>query len=120
MKTIFFMTIATAIIVAASCKSKAQKDAEKYMNQIEKTMKENSPPNTDDQQKTNTESFTLPQDMEDIVGEWELVGFVNDINDNHQVDEVERKDLTPTSYQGYMKLNKDGSGLFTTAKMEGR
>jgi len=120
MKTIFFVIIVTAIIVAASCKSKAQKDAEKYMNQIEKTMKENSPANTDDQQKTSTASGTIPQGMENIVGEWELVGVVNDINDNRQVDRVERKDLIPATYKDYMKLNNDGSGLFTTARMEGR
>ena len=121
MKTIFSMTIVVAILVtAASCKSKSQKDAEKYMNEIDKTMKENSPAKTDDQQKTNSGSAAVPQGMENIVGEWELVGFVNDINDNRQVDEVERKDLKQATYKGYMKLNNDGSGLFTTAEMEGR
>lgn len=57
---------------------------------------------------------------DDIVGEWEMVGFVVDTNDNMEIDEAERKSLTPASFKDYMKLNSDGSGLFTVAKMEGR
>ena len=57
---------------------------------------------------------------EDIVGEWELVGFVQDTNDNLLIDEAERNNLKTPSYKDYMKLNSDGSGLFTIAKMEGR
>lgn len=57
---------------------------------------------------------------DDIIGEWELLGFVNDTNDNLQIDEEERKNLKTPSYKDYMKLNSDGSGLFTIAKMEGR
>lgn len=56
----------------------------------------------------------------DIIGEWELFGFVSDTNDNLQVDEEERKNLTTPSFKDYMKLNSDGSGLFTIAKMDGR
>lgn len=55
-----------------------------------------------------------------IVGEWEMTGFVSDTNDNLQVDEEERKTLKTPGFQDYMKLNSDGSGLFTVAKMEGR
>src|SRR5688572_3944691 len=57
---------------------------------------------------------------DEIVGEWEMVGFVGDTNDNLQIDEVERKNLKSASFKDYMKLNSDGSGLFTVAKMEGR
>lgn len=57
---------------------------------------------------------------DDITGEWELLGFVGDTNDNLQIDEEERKILKTPSYKDYMKLNRDGSGLFTIAKMEGR
>ena len=32
----------------------------------------------------------------------------------------ERKNLKSTTFKDYMKLNSDGSGLFTVAKMEGR
>src|SRR5688572_12431522 len=55
-----------------------------------------------------------------LVGEWEMVGSVVDTNDNLQIDEEERAKLQPATFKGYMKLNKDGSGLFTVAKMEGR
>lgn len=55
-----------------------------------------------------------------IVGEWELVGSVMDTNDNLQIDEAERKNLKTASYKDYMKLNSDGTGLFTSARMEGR
>jgi hypothetical protein len=68
--------------------------------------------------KQTTVSETIQGD--DIVGEWELLGFVVDTNDNLQIDEDERKNLTPASYKDYMKLNSDGNGLFTVAKMEGR
>ena len=61
-----------------------------------------------------------PAQGDDIIGEWELLGFVNDTNDNLQVDEEERKNLTTPSYKDYMTLNNDGTGLFTIAKMEGR
>ena len=110
------IVIAAMLIVAASCKSKSQKDAEDYMKEIEKTMKENSP-KTDEQ--TNAAS-PIPQGMENIVGEWEMVGSIVDTNDNLQIDEDERKNLQPTSIKDYMKLNSDGTGLFTVAKMEGR
>jgi hypothetical protein len=120
-KTIVFIVIVGAILTAASsCKTKEQKDAEKYMNEIKKTMKENSPANTDGQQKTSTASGTKIQGLEDIVGEWELVGFVIDTNDNLRIDEEERKGLKAVSYKDYMKLNSDSSGLFTIARMEGR
>ena len=56
----------------------------------------------------------------DIVGEWEMVGFVVDTNDNLQIDEAERKALKQTTMKDYMKLNRDGSGVFTVAKMQGR
>lgn len=40
--------VAAMLIAAASCKSKFQKDAENYMNKINKTVKENSPAETND------------------------------------------------------------------------
>ena len=60
-----------------------------------------------------------PTAQDDIVGEWEMVGFVIDTNDNLQIDEVERRNLKKTM-KDYMKLNRDGSGVFTVAKLEGR
>lgn len=61
-----------------------------------------------------------PAQADEIIGEWELLGFIGDTNDNLQIDEEERKNLKTPSYKDYMKLNRDGTGLFTIAKMEGR
>jgi Tfp pilus assembly protein PilP len=76
MKTNFFITVILAMLIAfMSCKSKAQKDAEDYMNKIERTVKENSP--ADNQQKTSTGPFVIPEGMENIVGEWEIDLYCN-------------------------------------------
>jgi hypothetical protein len=69
--------------------------------------------------KKESSSNSSAQD-DDIVGEWELVGFIGDTNDNLQLDEEERKNLKTPSYKDYMTLNRDGSGLFTIAKLQGR
>ena len=63
---------------------------------------------------------TATAQSDGIVGEWELVGFVQDTNDNLLIDEAERKNLKTPSYKDYMKLKSDGTGQFTIAKMEGR
>ena len=71
--------------------------------------------------QTNSETAIINSKQGDgIVGDWELVGFVGDTNDNLQIDEEERKNLKEASYKDYMTLNSDGTGLFTIAKMEGR
>jgi hypothetical protein len=57
---------------------------------------------------------------DDLVGEWEMVGFVVDTNDNLQIDEAERAALKKPSFKDYMKFNRDGTGEFTVAKMPGR
>jgi hypothetical protein len=83
---------------------------------------------TNEKQKANTSISEKKEEStpshsaqgDDIVGKWELVGFIGDINDNLQIDEDEKKNLKPVSYKDYMKINGDGSGLFTVAKMEGR
>lgn len=66
------------------------------------------------------ESATSSAQGDDIIGEWEMVSFVGDTNDNLQIDEEERTKLKPVSFKNVMKLNRDGTGLFTVAKMEGR
>ena len=58
--------ISTMLIATISCKSKSQREAEKYMDQIQKTVKENSPPENEDQ-VANLESPQIPQGMESIV-----------------------------------------------------
>ena len=107
--------IVAIFIAIASCKSKEQKDAEKYMSMIQQTMKENTPEQTDEQRNA-----AVPENMKDIVGEWELVSSIVDTNDNMEIDEEERPKLKPVTIKDYMKLNADGSGLFTVAEMEGR
>ena len=69
--------------------------------------------------KDGSASKSSAQD-DDIVGEWEMVSSIVDTNDNLKIDEEERKDLQPVAVKDYMKLNGDGSGLFTVGKMEGR
>ena len=69
---------------------------------------------------TNEAASSQAVQDDDIVGEWKLIGFVQDTNDNLQIDEEERNNLKTPSYKDYMKLNRDGTGLFTIAKMEGR
>lgn len=100
------------LITVISCKSKAQKDAEDYKNKIEKTVKENSPANTDDKQKLKTESANIPNDMKNILGEWSLVRILRDDNGNHKIDEDEEK--TAIANTGYMKLNANGTCKFQT------
>ena len=81
---------------------------------------------SNEQQSTNSssqkseETASTSAEGNDLVGEWEMVSSVVDTNDNLQIDEEERAKLQPVSFKDYMKLNRDGSGLFTIAKMEGR
>jgi len=106
------------LIVAASCKSKTQKDAEKSINKIEDTAKENSDPKTDEQ-KASGGSGTIPQGMENIVGEWELIKVIADRNYSHIIDADEDKEAI-TTMKDYLKLNADGTCEYTIAKLEGR
>jgi len=111
MKTNFFMVIIITIIVAAaSCKSKAQKDAEDYMNKIEKTVKENSPASTDDKQKAKAGSPDIPQDMKSILGEWRLFKKIRDDNGNNKIDADEEN--AEIKSNNYMKFNADGTCKF--------
>lgn len=118
MKTIFFTTVIAAMLITViACKSKAQKDAEDYKDKIEKTVKENSPANTDDKQKPKAGSPDIPKDMENILGEWTLVRVLRDENGNHKIDEEDEK--TAITNTNYMKLNADGTCKFETV-MDGR
>jgi hypothetical protein len=120
MKRIYLVMIVAAISIAvASCKSKSQRDAEKYMNEIKETMKENSPANTDGRQKPNAASGTIPHGMENILGEWELIKVIGDRNDNHVIDADEEKDAI-TTVTDYLKLNADGTCEYTIANLPGR
>jgi hypothetical protein len=117
MSTKIFISLITVVLMAtSSCKSKEQRDAEKYMSMIQQAMNDNTPKQGNDKAGTSA----IPQDMKNIVGEWELVSWIVDTNDNMEIDEEERPKLKPVMSKDYMKLNSDGSGLFTVAEMEGR
>jgi hypothetical protein len=103
------------LITIISCKSKAQNNAEELKNKIDKTVKENSPANTDDKQKTGSPG--IPQDMKSILGEWTLFKRLRDDNGNHKIDEDEEKAVIES--KNYMKLNADGSCKYETI-MDGR
>ena len=107
MKYNYLIIIGMILIVMASCKSKAQKDAEKYQNDIDKMVKENSPSNTTENQNTNP----VPADMKNILGEWTMDRRLRDDNGNHKIDGDEEKTAI-NNPGGYMKLNADGTCKF--------
>ena len=75
--------------------------------------------NSTTEKKVDAPNSTSAQGDE-IVGEWEMVGSVMDTNDNLQIDDAERGNLKAAAFKDYMKLDGDGTGLFTVAKLEGR
>ena len=107
MKNNFLVVIGMILIVAASCKSKAQKDAEKYQNEINKMMEENSPAKTADNQNASS----VPTEMKNILGEWTLDRTLRDDNGNHIIDGDEEKTAI-INPGGYMRLNADGTCKF--------
>jgi len=108
------MTITASMLIAATfCKSKGNKDAEKYMNKSKDTLKKNS------EQNANAGSGTIPRGMENIVGEWELIKVIADRNDSHIIDADEDKDAI-TTVKDYLKLNANGTCEYKIAKLEGR
>lgn len=56
---------------------------------------------------------------ESIVGEWKLLYWVKDKNENKQLEDEERKDPIAGA-EDYMKLNSDGSCLCLVFKQKGR
>ncbi len=108
MKSNSLITILLAVIFLTNCGNNNAATAEKQSS-------DNS-----SSEKTEKTASTASAQGDDIVGEWEMVSSVVDTNDNLQIDEEERAKLQPVSFKDYMKLNRDGSGLFTIAKMEGR
>ena len=108
MKILLQPAIILLFLIPAGCSNEANKE-----NTSENSTKKQ------EQTTANTQSNNSSND-DGIVGDWELVGFVGDTNDNLQIDEDERKNLKAASYKDYMTLNRDGSGFFTVAKMEGR
>lgn len=64
-------------------------------------------------------SATDPMQDNGIPGEWKLLYWVKDKNENKQLEEEERKDPI-TGAEDYMKLNSDGSCLYLVFKQKGR
>ena len=111
MTTKFLIVIGGAVmLIMASCKNKEQQDAENNMKATDKTMKENSPANTTE---SKAGSFTIPQGMENIVGEWTLTKRFRDENGNHKIEEEDKK-AEITGVDLFMKLNADGTCKFET------
>src|SRR4030095_14852600 len=108
MKTNFFFILIVTVFFLTNCG-----DNKAATNEKQQTTTPSS------EKKTERASNSSAQG-DDIIGEWEMVGSVVDTNDNLQIDEDERQKLKPVNFKDYMKLNRDGSGLFTVAKMEGR
>lgn len=54
-----------------------------------------------------------------ILGEWKLLYWVKDKNENKQLEEGERDDPI-TGAEDYMKLNSDGTCLYLVFKQKGR
>jgi hypothetical protein len=116
MRAILFIAVIPAMLATViSCKSKEQKAAENYMNEMEKTVKENNPANNDDQ-KPNAGSPDIPPDMKSILGEWRLFKKIRDDNGNHKIDEDEEN--AEIKSNNYMKFNADGTCKFE-ALMDG-
>ncbi|HJS53073.1 MAG TPA: hypothetical protein VJ765_00975 [Chitinophagaceae bacterium] len=66
----------------------------------------------------NREQTSASQDN-DILGEWELLMWATDANDNKKLDDEERKKPI-TGAQDYMKLNSDGTCIYLVFKQKGR
>jgi hypothetical protein len=108
MKSKSLLPLVTAVFIITNCgANKAAKDEKQQTN------------NPSAERKAGPAS-TPSEPGDAIVGEWEMVGFVVDTNDNLQIDEAERRALKQPTVKDYMKLNRDRSGAFTVAKMPGR
>jgi len=69
-------------------------------------------------EKQNQPAESSSQD-DNIVGEWKCTMWISDKNRNEKIEEDERADAI-TQVNDYMKLNADGSAVFTQIKMKGR
>lgn len=67
--------------------------------------------------ETNTSTYGNPGD-EDIVGEWKLTMTVLDKNRNNKIDNEEK--AAAMQLNDYLKLNSDGSAVFSQVKAKGR
>ena len=119
MKIIFIPFISIVLSVSVSCKSKAQKDAQAHMDNIEKAMKENSPQKNDERPTGTTTSPNIPQGLESLIGEWELVKFISDRNGNSKID-PEEESQGKLERPDYLKFNADGTCEYSPVKIPAR
>ena len=109
MKTICFIAvIAGMLTTVTSCKSDSQKDAQ-----------ENSPAKKDDQSKASVPSANIPQGMESIIGEWQLVKFISDKNGNSKID-PEEESAAKLEQPDYLNLKADGTCEYSPVKVPAR
>ena len=102
-----FMVVATTLLLLACGANNTESEAPTSKS-------------TEETKEETQAGATKPISADGIAGEWEMQGFVQDTNDNLQIDDEERATLKPAPFKDYMKLNADGTGLFTISKMEGR
>jgi len=73
--------------------------------------------------KSSTEKKDQPGEApapgDNIVGEWKETMWIRDNNRNEKIDEDEKAEAM-TQVNDYMKLNADGSAVFSQVKMKGR
>ena len=75
------------------------------------SIKENKPQETDALTSVNSGD-------EDIIGEWKLTMTTLDKNRNNKIDEDEK--AAAMQLNDYLKLNSDGSAIFSQVKAKGR
>jgi hypothetical protein len=68
--------------------------------------------------EANTSAAANPGN-DDIIGEWKLTMWIRDNNLNNKIEEDEKADAI-TQMNDYMKLNADGSAVFSQVKIKGR
>lgn len=75
------------------------------------SIKENKAPGT-------TISTSINPEDQDIIGEWKLTMTVLDKNRNNKIDDDEK--AAAMQLTDYLKLNSDGSAVFSQVKAKGR
>lgn len=109
MKTIFLIAvIAATLTTVTSCTSNSKKDAH-----------ENNAAKKDDQSKASVPSANIPQGMESIIGEWQLVKFISDKNGNSKID-PEEESAAKLEQPDYLNLKADGTCEYTPVKVPAR
>src|SRR3954464_12292625 len=106
MKKIIYHLLFFGFIVFLTC---SNSNAEKNQS---KTMAETTTAEAETKESSNT-----MLDSNDIVGEWTLTLEAYDLNDNHILDESERKKGVANKY--YYRFNSNGSCLIHSLHIKG-